>query len=55
MEENKPIDSNSGEEVKKDFSGLLGSLKKFLTELLDIRKDTDQKATIETIKTDTSF
>ena len=55
MEENKPIDSNTGEEVKKDLSGLLGSVKKFLIELLDIRKNTDQQETIETIKTDIPF
>ncbi len=56
MEENKPIDiENSGEEVKKDLSGLWGSLKKFLKDLLDIRQDTDQKTTIETIKSDIPF
>ncbi|WP_340203208.1 DUF389 domain-containing protein [Ascidiimonas sp. W6] len=46
---------NSGEEVKKDFSGLLGSLRKFLSELLDIRYNTDQKATIDAIIADVPF
>lgn len=46
---------NSGDEVKKDFSGLLGSLKKFLSELLDIRYNTDQKATIDAIVADIPF
>ena len=55
MEENKPTELQSGEEVKKDLSGLWGSLKKFLKELLDIRQDTDQQTTIETIKSDIPF
>lgn len=46
---------NSGEDVKKDFSGLLGSLKRFLSELLDIRHNTDQKATIASIIEDIPF
>ncbi|MFH6604567.1 DUF389 domain-containing protein [Maribacter algicola] len=45
----------SGEEVKKDFQGLLGSMKKFLKELLDIRPNTDQEATKEAIIADIPF
>lgn len=46
---------NKGENVKKDFSGLLGSLRIFLSELLDIRHNTDQKATIDAIIADIPF
>ncbi|WP_411031093.1 DUF389 domain-containing protein [Spongiimicrobium sp. 3-5] len=45
----------SGEEVKKNFQGLLGSSKKFLSELLDIRNNTDQDATKESIIADIPF
>ncbi|MGB5819220.1 MAG: DUF389 domain-containing protein [Saonia sp.] len=51
-----PTNGNeSGEEVKKNFKGLLGSSKKFLTELLDIRNNTDQDATKESIIADIPF
>ncbi|TMM56290.1 DUF389 domain-containing protein [Maribacter algarum] len=46
----EPVESK--EEVKKDFQGLLGSTKKFLVELLDIRSNTDQDATKEAIIAD---
>ncbi|UWX54252.1 DUF389 domain-containing protein [Maribacter litopenaei] len=46
---------DSGDEVKKDFQGLLGSVKKFLSELLDIRTNTDQDATKEAIIADIPF
>ncbi len=49
----EPIESK--EEVKKDFQGLLGSTKNFLSELLDIRKNTDQEATKEAIIADIPF
>ncbi|MFS4456567.1 DUF389 domain-containing protein [Maribacter sp. 2304DJ31-5] len=45
----------SGEDVKKDFKGLLGSTKRFLLELLDIRTNTDQDATKEAIIADIPF
>ncbi|WP_405383928.1 DUF389 domain-containing protein [Maribacter sp. LLG6340-A2] len=48
-------EGNGGEEVKKDFQGLLGSVKKFLSELLDIRTNTDQQATKEAIIADIPF
>jgi len=47
--------TESKEEVKKDFQGLLGSTKNFLSELLDIRKNTDQEATKEAIIADIPF
>lgn len=47
--------NDSGENVKKDFQGLLGSIKKFLSELLDIRTNTDQQATKEAIIADIPF
>ena len=43
------------EEVKKDFQGLLGSSRKFLSELLSIRQNTDQDATKEAIIADIPF
>ncbi|MGB5319965.1 DUF389 domain-containing protein [Eudoraea sp.] len=45
----------SREKVQKDFQGFLGSAKKFLRELLNIRKDTDQEATKEAIIADIHF
>jgi hypothetical protein len=53
---NVPLsEGDSGEEVKKDIQGLLGSTKKFLSELLDIRKNTDQEITKEAIIADIPF
>lgn len=49
----EPIESKK--EVKEDFQGLLESTKKFLSELLDIRKNTDQEATKEAIIADIPF
>ncbi|HMC01471.1 MAG TPA: DUF389 domain-containing protein [Flavobacteriaceae bacterium] len=45
----------SKQAVKKDAQGLFASLKKFLSELLDFRQDTDREATIEAIKNDIPF
>ncbi|WP_033959273.1 DUF389 domain-containing protein [Psychroserpens jangbogonensis] len=45
----------SKEAVKQDAKGLWESTKKFLTELLDFRDDTDRDATITAIKGDVSF
>ncbi len=44
-----------GEEVKKDFKGLLGSVRKFLYDLLEIRSNTDPVATKESIIVDIPF
>ncbi len=43
------------EEVKKDFKGLLGSVRKFLYDLLEIRSNTDPIATKESIIADIPF
>ena len=51
-QENNP---NSEEEIKKEFTGLIGSLKTFFSELLDIRKNTDRETTIHDIKADIPF
>jgi len=51
--EEEPIESK--QEVKKDFQGLLGSTRKFLRELLDIRPNTDQEATKAAIIADIPF
>ncbi|MFS4417703.1 DUF389 domain-containing protein [Maribacter sp. 2307ULW6-5] len=47
--------NKSGDDVKKDFQGLLGSVKSFLSELLDIRPNTDQEETKAAIVADISF
>lgn len=54
-ENNIDLVEETGEDVKKDFQGLLGSTKKFLSELLDIRSNTDQEATKEAIIADIPF
>ncbi len=45
----------SGADVKKDAQGLFKSASKFLSELLDIRDETDRDQTIEDIKKDIPF
>ncbi len=51
--DNDTIESTKN--VKKDFQGLVGSVKKFLLELLDIRNNTDQEATKASIIADIPF
>lgn len=46
---------DNGENIKKNLQGLLGNVKKFLWELLDIRTNTDQQATKEAIIADITF
>ncbi|MEM7485858.1 MAG: DUF389 domain-containing protein [Bacteroidota bacterium] len=46
---------DSGDEVKKDLKGLLASVRKFLSELLEIRSNTDAAATKESIIADIPF
>lgn len=46
---------DSGDEVKRDLKGLLGSAKRFLSELLEIRSNTDAVATKESIIADIPF
>jgi len=53
-EDNTSSEANS-EEVKKDFKGLLGSVRKFTLELLEIRSNTDPAATKESIIADIPF
>ena len=43
------------EDVEKDFRGLLGSVRAFLKDLLNIRDNTDQEATREAIEQDIQF
>lgn len=52
---NPNSNDNQTEEVKKDFKGLLGSIRKFLYELLEIRSNTDASATRESIIADIPF
>ena len=56
--ENHPPNDNeeiNSKDVEKNFQGLLGSTRKFLSELLDIRKNTDQEATKDAIIEDIPF
>ncbi|MGD1945039.1 MAG: DUF389 domain-containing protein [Croceivirga sp.] len=53
-DEKNPSEAHS-EEVKKDFKGLLGSVRKFMLELLEIRSNTDPAATRESIIADIPF
>ncbi|RAJ10199.1 DUF389 domain-containing protein [Arenibacter echinorum] len=61
MEENLNKDQNqdfpegSGQDIKRDFRGLLDGVKVFLADLLDIRKNTDPEATKESIIADIPF
>ena len=48
-------EEHNKEEIKKDFQGLLGSTRKFLSDLLDIRKNTDRESTKEAIINDIPF
>lgn len=52
---NDGTDGTKGGDVKKDFQGLIGSVKHFLSDLLDIRNNTDQEATRESIVADIPF
>jgi len=49
------ITEEKRQEVEKDFKGLLGSVRSFLKDLLNIRENTDQQATREAIEQDISF
>lgn len=54
-EESNRESQEKGEEVKKDFKGLLGSARSFLSDLLNIRSNTDQEATRAAIEQDIPF
>ncbi|MCV6628819.1 MAG: DUF389 domain-containing protein [Flavobacteriaceae bacterium] len=43
------------EEIKKDFVGLIGSIRNFVTDLINIRHNTDVKTTIAHIQEDIPF
>ncbi|MEJ2162006.1 MAG: DUF389 domain-containing protein [Robiginitalea sp.] len=49
------ITEEKRQEVEKDFKGLLGSVRSFMKDLLNIRENTDQQATREAIEQDISF
>jgi len=55
LDGNKNTMEASGDEVQKNFQGLLGSARKFLFELLEIRSNTDPVATKESIIADIPF
>ena len=52
---NEQTVEQSKEAVKKDAQGLFKSIKKFFSDLLDFREDTDRDATIAAIKGDIPF
>ena len=55
---NLPVDDEHKEikeTVKRDAQGLFESIKKFLSELLDIRSNTDRDQTVEDVKKDIPF
>lgn len=43
------------EELSQEIKGTFGQIKKFLSDLLDIRNDTDRDSTIEAVKKDIPF
>lgn len=59
MEENNADKAKKVEQtkeaMKQDAMGLLASIKRFFSELLDFREDTDRDATIQAIKNDIPF
>ena len=53
IQENDPLEQqleNQKQNVKKEFKGLFSTIKSFLTDLLNIREDTDKEHTITKIK-----
>lgn len=55
FEDNGDTSKVNSEEVKRDLKGLLGSVRKFTSELLEIRSNTDPAATKESIIADIPF
>lgn len=55
QEKNEQAVEQSKQAMKKDAHGLLQSVKRFFSELLDFRDDTDRDATIQAIKVDIPF
>ncbi|MEQ8217209.1 MAG: DUF389 domain-containing protein [Arenibacter sp.] len=54
-DQNQDFPEGSGQDIKKDFTGLLHGIKVFMADLLDIRKNTDPEATKESIIADIPF
>lgn len=54
-DQNKEVQEANGQGIKRDFKGLLEGVKVFLADLLDIRQNTDQEATKESIVADIPF
>ena len=58
MEENNKIEIDlevKKQEAKKEVTGIFGSVKAFLIDLLDIKKDTNKEGTVQTIKDNISM
>lgn len=47
--------TSKSEKLSEDLKGTFGSFKSFLSDLLDIRSDTDRDSTIEAVKKDITF
>ena len=54
-QKNSKGEDQSREEIKKEFKGFLASARSFISEMLDIRQNTDIEATKEAIIQDISF
>ncbi|MGI9547744.1 MAG: DUF389 domain-containing protein [Flavobacteriaceae bacterium] len=54
-QKNSKEEEQSREEIKKEFKGLLASARSFMSEMLDIRQNTDIDATKQAIIEDISF
>ena len=55
MEDLKETSESQLEENQKAILGIWDNTKKFLTDLLDIREDSDRNETIESVRKDISF
>ncbi|RPD99933.1 TIGR00341 family protein [Aureibaculum marinum] len=58
MEENNKVEVDlevKKQEAKQEVSGLLGGVKEFLIDLLDIKNDTNKEGTVQTIKDNISM
>lgn len=54
-QQNPQEEGQQKEEIKKDFVGLIGSIRNFITDLINIRHNTDVKTTIAHIQEDIPF
>ena len=55
IEKNTEGSTSKSEKLSEDLKGTFGSFKSFLSDLLDIRSDTDRDSTIEAVKKDITF